>query len=203
MKTTSYLFAHSCVGNLQHPHDEPEQPNGRAEDLHNQDAHKQGRVCCVGQRRSAAHNADRHATEEVGEAHGEATAEDEVGGEQVAREHFLRGGVSPGWVVLQDSSKNNGDDKPIDGHGFAEDDGDQVLGFDARGAHPSPDDADAGGVDAQSGAHHRQGDGEADARSGVHVGRDVLQQPANGQPLSLVCDGVANRYGNYGGRVYV
>lgn len=60
---------------LQDGYDDAEQADGAAEDFHDEDLHKQAGVLGVSQSRSAAHNADTDAAEEVGEAHSQTRSE--------------------------------------------------------------------------------------------------------------------------------
>ncbi len=68
------------------------------------------------------------------------------------------------------SGQHDGDDETIDGDGLAEDDGNQVLGLDPGSLNTSTHDRGASGVDAQSGTHDTEGDGQTDAKGGPHVG---------------------------------
>lgn len=56
---------------LQNGHDDAEEADGAAEDLHDEDLHEEAAVLGVRQRRAAAHDADADAAEEVGEADGQ------------------------------------------------------------------------------------------------------------------------------------
>lgn len=60
---------------LQNSYDDAEQADGAAEDFHDEDLHKQAGVLGVSQCRSAAHDADTDAAEEVGEAHSQTRSE--------------------------------------------------------------------------------------------------------------------------------
>lgn len=60
---------------LQDSHDHAEQTDGAAEDLHDEDLHKEASVLGVCQGRPAAHDAHADPTEEVREAHGQPSSE--------------------------------------------------------------------------------------------------------------------------------
>lgn len=60
---------------LQNGYDNAKEADGAAEDLHDEDLDEQAGVLGVRQSRSAAHDADADATEEVGEAHSQAGSE--------------------------------------------------------------------------------------------------------------------------------
>merc|ERR1712080_692052 len=98
-------------------------------------------------------------TDQVGDAGGETSPEHGVSREPVHRldlevlvNHRL-------GELLDLARQDDGDDESIDGDCLAEDDGDEVLGLDPGGLDASADDGGAGGVDAESGAHHGQGHG--------------------------------------------
>lgn len=59
---------------LQNGYDNAEEADGAAKDFHDEDLDEQAGVLGVCQCRSAAHDANADATEEVGEAHGQASS---------------------------------------------------------------------------------------------------------------------------------
>lgn len=59
---------------LQNGYDDTKQADCAAKDFHNEDLHEQAGVLGVCQRRSAAHDADTDATEEVGKAHSQTSS---------------------------------------------------------------------------------------------------------------------------------
>ncbi len=75
------------------------------------------------------------------------------------------------YSYLNLPGQHDGDDESVDGHGLAEDDGDEVLGLDPGRLNTSAQHAGAGGVDAEGGAHDAQGHAHADADGGPHVRR--------------------------------
>lgn len=56
---------------LQNSYNDTKEANCTAEDFHNEDLHEETGILGVCQRRSAAHDADTDAAEEVGKAHGQ------------------------------------------------------------------------------------------------------------------------------------
>ena len=88
------------------------------------------------------------------------------------------------------SRQNDSNDQSIDGDRLAEDDGDQILGFDPWGLDASAHDRGASGVDAEGGPHHRQGDGQPHPDAGPHVGRGLAQEPADVQSLTAPSEDV-------------
>ena len=82
------------------------------------------------------------------------------------------------------SRQNDSDDESVDSNGLAEDDRNQVLGLDPGSLNTSTHDGGASGVDAQSGAHDTEGDGQTDAKGGPHVGGGLRQVPSYADTLT-------------------
>lgn len=88
------------------------------------------------------------------------------------------------------SGEHNSDDESINSHGLAENNRNQVLGFDPGSFDTSADNGGASRVNAQSGANHGQGDREADAQRGPHVGRGLCQKPSDAQSFTTTSQDV-------------
>jgi len=84
------LVAHLGLGCHVDAHDEAEQTDGRAEDLHNEDLDEQGGVGGVREGGSRSDDAHGDAAEQIDQTDGQAGAEDEVAGEPVS---VLDGGL--------------------------------------------------------------------------------------------------------------
>lgn len=55
------------------------------------------------------------------------------------------------YTHLQDTGQNDGNDETVDSHSLTEDDGDKVLGLDARCSDSTTNNAHPSGVDAPVG----------------------------------------------------
>lgn len=69
---TIFIASIVSISYLQNSYNHTKEANGAAEDFHDEDLDEQAGILGVRQCRSATHDADADATEEVGEAHGQA-----------------------------------------------------------------------------------------------------------------------------------
>lgn len=179
------LVAHLDLRGHVDAHDESEQTDGRAEDLDDQNLDKQCRVGGIGQGRTGTDNTDGDTAKQVDQTDGQASAEHYITGEPVVVPDVLVSNDRGPGEVLQHAGQDDGRDETVDGDGFAEDDRDQVLGFDARGLDTSTDDAHSGRVNSHGRSDDGQRNGERNAEGGPHVRGRLLQEPADADALAL------------------
>jgi hypothetical protein len=97
----------------------------------------------VGQGHAAPVDADRHAADEIAHADRDPGPEQRESRVRIRRRVHVGGGH-----VLELGGEDNGHDDAVDGHHFAEDDGDEVLGADPRRLDAAADDGRARDEDA-------------------------------------------------------
>lgn len=103
----------------------------------------QTRICGIAQSRSTAVNPHGDATDQITEADGQTAPEQRIAGVVVLD---VEGRVAAHGADL--GGEDDGHDDAVDGDDFAEDDGDEVLGADARGFDAAADNRGAGDEDA-------------------------------------------------------
>lgn len=138
------LVSHFSLGGEKNSNDETKEADSRAENFNNQNLDKECWVRSIGESSPAANLAHTDATNQVDHACGNSSSKHGVSREPVPGLDLEVSFSKGRGVSLELSSKHNSNNQSIDGHSLAEDDRDQVLGFDPGCLDTATDDGHAG-----------------------------------------------------------
>lgn len=125
--------------------DETKETQDGTKDFHDENLDKQLRIRRIRHRRIGTGDADRDTTEQVAHAHSDPRPEEQVAGQVIVARPELVGRLK---VARDLGAEDDGHDDAVDGHNFAEDDTDQVLGRDPGCTHTRTEDRSAGDEDS-------------------------------------------------------